>query len=201
MYTITFLAIRAQRFEPTLQVLHDRDPTLNPRQSRHNKSIVSRHFIFFLTLYLFVLAILLLLGSAKGTYILALIVIVRKISIDFILIFQLDKQWSRWTCGASLALPTFLWPRFSSSLQTKKRGLICGELSGTIDQNPTLKLVVKGINAWPNYNQKYVLSSKVKMFHSLVFLTPNSHGFKNSGYTLGCIFIKPRLKFCPVGTN
>ena len=77
LYTITFLAIRAQRFEPTPQVLHDRDPTLNPRQSRHNTSIVSRHFIYFLTLYLFVLAILLLLGSAKGTYILALIVIVQ----------------------------------------------------------------------------------------------------------------------------
>ena len=67
MYTITFLTIRAQRFEPTPQVLHDRDPTVNPRQSRHNTSLVSRRFIEFLALYLFVLAILLLLGSAKGT--------------------------------------------------------------------------------------------------------------------------------------
>ena len=156
MYTITFLAIRAQRFEPTPQVLHDRDPTVNPRQSRHNTSLVSRHFIEFLMLYLFVLAILLLLRSAKGTYLSTncdcsnIKQAKWKRSIAFTLIFQLDKQWSRWTCGASLALPTFFLPRFTSALQTRKRGFICGELSGTIDLNPTLKLVVKGINAWPN---------------------------------------------------
>ena len=68
MYTITFLAIRAQRFEPTPQVLHDRDPTVNPRQSRHNKAIASRHSVWqFLMLYFFAGVLMLLSGSAKGT--------------------------------------------------------------------------------------------------------------------------------------
>ena len=72
-YTISFLAIWVQRFDPTPQILHDRDPTVNPRQSRHNTSIASRHSVWqFLTLYLFVVILLLLLGSAKGTSILVL---------------------------------------------------------------------------------------------------------------------------------
>ena len=68
MHTITFVAIRLQKFQATPQILHDRDPEVNPRHSRHNKAIVSRHSVWqFLLLYFFVVALLLLLGSAKGT--------------------------------------------------------------------------------------------------------------------------------------
>ena len=68
LHTITFLAIQTQKFEATPQILHDRDPTVNPRQSRHNKAIASRHSVWqFLFLYFFVVVIMLLLGSAKGT--------------------------------------------------------------------------------------------------------------------------------------
>ena len=68
MHTITFVAIRLQKFQATPQILHDRDPQVNPRHSRHNKAIVSRHSVWqFLLLYFFVVALLLLLGSAKGT--------------------------------------------------------------------------------------------------------------------------------------
>ena len=71
---ITFLAIRTQKFEATPQILHDRDPTVNPRQSRHNKAIASRHSVWhFLILYFFSVVFMLLLGSAKGTSILELV--------------------------------------------------------------------------------------------------------------------------------
>ena len=68
MHTITFVAIRIQKFQATPQILHDRDPEVNPRHSRHNKAIVSRHSVWqFLLLYFLVVVLLLLLGSAKGT--------------------------------------------------------------------------------------------------------------------------------------
>ena len=71
---ITFLAIRTQKFEATPQILHDRDPAVNPRQSRHNKAIASRHSVWqFLILYFFSVVFMLLLGSAKGTSILELV--------------------------------------------------------------------------------------------------------------------------------
>ena len=74
LHTITFLAIRTQKFEATPQILHDRDPTVNPRQSRHNKAIASRHSVWqFLILYFFSVVFMLLLGSAKGTSILELV--------------------------------------------------------------------------------------------------------------------------------
>ena len=61
---ITFLAIRTQKFEATPQILHDRDPTVNPRQSRHNKAIAFPWY--FLPLFFFVVVLMLILGSAKG---------------------------------------------------------------------------------------------------------------------------------------
>ena len=67
--TITLLTIHAQKFEPTPQILHDRDPKLNPRQSRHNKAMFSRHGVWqFLLIYLLVMVgAMLALGSTKGT--------------------------------------------------------------------------------------------------------------------------------------
>ena len=62
--TITLLTIHAQKFEPTPQILHDRDPKLNPRQSRHNKAIAFPWY--FLPLFFFVVVLMLILGSAKG---------------------------------------------------------------------------------------------------------------------------------------
>ena len=69
LHAITFLAIRAQNFEASPQILHDRDPKVNPRQSRHNKAMFSRHGVWqFLLIYLLVMVgAMLALGSAKGT--------------------------------------------------------------------------------------------------------------------------------------
>ena len=153
MHSITFLAIRTQKFDATPQILHDRDPNVNPRQSRHNKAIASRHSVWqFLILYFIAVVLLLLLGSAKGTDYLNCCLWLPKnqrggheniTDIPSLFTFQLGKQWNRWTCGASIALSTFLFSRFISWSLTKRRVAICGELLRTIDQSPTLKLVVK----------------------------------------------------------
>ena len=100
LHTITFLAIRTQKFEATPQILHDRDPTVNPRQSRHNKAIASRHSVWqWLILYFITVVFVLLLWSAKGTSILVLLLVCLYIKkalcehdkLNLHLIFQLDK--------------------------------------------------------------------------------------------------------------
>ena len=98
LHTITFLAIRTQKFEATPQILHDRDPAVNPRQSRHNKAIASRHSVWqWLILYFFIVVFMLLLWSAKGTSILELVCLNTKKplcehdKLNLHLIFQLDK--------------------------------------------------------------------------------------------------------------
>ena len=71
---ITFLAIRTQKFEATPQILHDRDPTVNPRQCRHNKAIASKNSEWqWLILYFITVVFVLLLASAKGTAIIKLV--------------------------------------------------------------------------------------------------------------------------------